>query len=180
MRNIADADRIWRFIRAFAAEATEETALYFTGGATAVLLGWRQATIDVDIRFVPESDPLFRAISRLKETLQINVELAWPADFIPELPHWRERSPFITREGKLSFHHYDLYAQALAKIERGHAQDISDVGEMLGRGLIHPERVWSFFESIESQLYRYPAVDPPAFRRAVGQILGPRGNRKPA
>lgn len=33
----------------------------------------------------------------------------------------------IAREGKLSFFHYDLYAQALAKIERCHSQDVADV-----------------------------------------------------
>lgn len=43
--------------------------------------------------------------------------------FIPELPGWRERSPFIRREGRISFNHYDLHAQALAKIERGHERD---------------------------------------------------------
>ena len=39
-------------------------------------------------------------------------------------------SPFIVKEGPLAFRHFDLYAQALAKIERGHAQDLVDVREM--------------------------------------------------
>ena len=38
----------------------------------------------------------------------------------------------------MAFHHFDLYAQALAKIERGHAQDVDDVREMLRRGLVEP------------------------------------------
>lgn len=173
MRQIADADRIWRFIHAIGAETEEETRLYFTGGATAVLLGWRQATIDVDTYFVPERDRLFRAIPELKERLEINVELASPADFIPALPGWQERSLFIAREGKLSSYHYDLYAQALAKIERGHSQDVTDVHEMTQRGLIEPAKVWSFFASIEPRLYRYPSIDPRSFRRAVEDLLGP-------
>ncbi|MDA2938716.1 hypothetical protein MYX75_10705, partial [Acidobacteria bacterium AH-259-A15] len=173
MRQIADADRIRSFMRAMGAAAEEDARLYFTGGATAVLLGWREATIDVDIRFVPESDRLFRAIPRLKEKLEINVELASPTDFIPELADWQERSLFITREGRLFFYHYDLYAQALAKIERSHSQDVGDVHEMIRRGLVQPEKVWSYFALIEPRLYRYPAIDSSSFRRAVEDVLGP-------
>ena len=56
----------------------------------------------------------------------MNVELASPDDFIPEVPGWQERSRFIQQEGKLTFFHYDFYAQALAKIERRHTIDEED------------------------------------------------------
>jgi hypothetical protein len=171
MRALADADRIEQLMHALAGEADRDTRLYFTGGATAVLIGWRRTTIDVDLRFVPESDRLLRAIPHLKEELRINVELASPSDFIPQLPGWEERSRFIRKEGNLSFFHYDLYSQALAKIERGHAQDRGDVDEMLRRGLVEPARALELFEKIESDLYRYPAIDPAAFRRAVQEAL---------
>ena len=171
MRELTDADRLRRFMEALGAEADSETRVYLTGGATAVLLGWRPTTIDADIVIFPESDRLLRAIPRLKETLRMNVELASPAHFIPELPGWDERSPFITREGRVSFHHYDLYAQALSKIERGHAQDRQDVTEMLRRALVEPARLRELFEQIEPKLYRYPAIDPASFRRAVEDAL---------
>lgn len=174
MRQVADRDRISTFMRAVGAEAKQQTRFYFTGGATAVLLGWRPSTIDVDVMFIPESDEIFRAIPRLKESLKINVELASPADFIPELAGWQERSVFISQEGKVAFFHYDLYAQALAKIERSHSQDIGDVQQMIGRGLVERPRVWSFFAAIEPQLYRYPSIDPGAFRRSVEALLGPQ------
>lgn len=160
-------------MRALGDEADEETRIYFTGGATAVLLGWRPATIDVDVLFVPDRDRLFRALPKLKESLQINVELASPPDFIPELPGWQDRSVFISQEGKVSFYHYDLYAQALAKIERSHAQDVADVHEMIRSGLINPEKVREFFRTIQPRLYRYPAVDAGAFGRALEEVLGP-------
>lgn len=177
MREIADRDRIERFMRALGAEAQEDARVYFTGGATAVLLGWRGSTIDVDIKIVPERDRLFRAIPRLKEALQINVELASPADFIPVRPGWEDRSPFVMREGHLSFHHFDLYAQALAKVERGHAQDVEDVSEMLRRKLVDPVLARQYFDAIEPQLYRYPAIDPPSLRRAVEEMFGPPAGR---
>lgn len=171
MRRLADHDRIHRFIHALAGRATLQARLYFTGGATAVLLGWRGSTIDVDILLVPDDDRLLRALPELKENLEINVELACPAHFIPELPGWEGRSLFITHEGKLSFFHYDLYAQALAKIERGHSLDVSDVKEMFRRGLIKPEPLKKLFEATLPQLYRFPAIDPRAFRLAVEKFV---------
>jgi hypothetical protein len=167
MRGLADRDRILRFMRALGDSAPEDARVYFTGGATAVLQGWRDSTIDVDIRPVPERDALLRAIPQLKETLSLNVELASPDHFIPVKPGWEDRSPFIAREGRISFHHFELSAQALAKIERGHAQDIVDVREMLRRGLVERSGLREYFDAIEPLLYRYPAVDPPSFRRAV-------------
>jgi hypothetical protein len=169
---LADRDRVRRFMEQLAAEAHEDARVYFTGGATALLSGWRDSTIGVDMKLAPEQDVLLRAIPRLKESLQLNVELASPADFIPVPAGWEDRSPFIVRLGRVSFHHFDLYAQALAKVERGHSQDITDVGEMLGRALVERPRALAFFSRIEPELHRYPAIDPPTFRRAVHRAFG--------
>ena len=170
MRRPVDRERLGRFMRTLGQEVGEDVRVYLTGGATAVLYGWRTSTIDVDVKPEPEADSFFRALAALKERLEINVELAAPDHFIPELPGWRERSPFVAREGRLSFHHYDLYAQALAKIQRGHAQDLADVRELLDRRLVEREQLLQLFASIEPRLYRYPAIDPVAFRRGVEQV----------
>ena len=172
MREPADLTRIERFMRALGRETRESGRVYFTGGATAVLHGWRTSTIDVDVKFVPERDELFRAIPRLKEHLQLNVELASPADFIPVRSDWQERSPFIVREGGLSFHHFDLCAQALSKIERNHEQDRIDVEQLLERALVTREELAAYFESIKSEIYRYPAIDEESFRRRLEQLTG--------
>jgi hypothetical protein len=78
----------------------------------------------------------------------------------------------IARVGQVSFHHFDLYAQALAKVERGHTQDMADVGAMLARALVEPPRALEYFRRIEPELYRNPAIDPPTFRRAVHAAFG--------
>jgi hypothetical protein len=167
VRALADAERIREFFRELGREARTPARAYLTGGATAVLLGWRETTIDVDVRFVPESDALLRAIPRLKESLRINVELAAPLDFVPVPPGWEERSRFAFQEGKLAVYHFDFDAQALAKLERRHARDLEDVREMIRRGLVDPKRLLEGFEKIAPELHRYPAVDPGSFRRAV-------------
>lgn len=157
-------------MRALAREAVAEGRIYLTGGATAVLQGWRESTLDVDIKIIPEHDRLLRAIPVLKESLQINVEHASPDDFIPQLPGWQDRSRFIAREGTLSFHHYDFYAQALAKIERNHEIDRKDVRAMIHNGLIVPAKLLALFEAIEPELYRYPAINPARFAERVRKL----------
>ncbi|MEP6717899.1 MAG: DUF6036 family nucleotidyltransferase [bacterium] len=171
MRQKVTAERMDEFMRALASGITKASRVFLVGGATAVLLGWRDATIDVDLKILPENDEILRKLPILKEQLQINIELAAPDDFIPELPAWQERSPFIRQEGKLTFLHYDLYAQALAKIERGHDTDLRDVQELLNRKLIEPNAVLDFFERIRDQLYKYPAIDEVSFRRAMETAL---------
>ncbi len=161
-------------MRALGAAARDEARVYFTGGASAVLLGWRATTVDVDLAIVPDRDELLRVLPGLKNDLALNIELASPADFIPELPGWQDRSVFVAREGKVGFYHYDFHAQALAKIERGHAQDRNDVDEMLKRGLVQPETLRALFETVAQSLHRYPAVDERAFRRALDAALAPR------
>lgn len=157
-------------MRLFGAKARHRARVYFTGGSTAVLQGWRDSTIDIDIRFIPELDELFRILSEIKESLKVNIELASPPDFIPPVPGWEERSLYVGREGNLEFYHFDPYSQALAKIERGHAQDVQDVETMLKKGFVERTKLLSLYELIEPELYRYPAIDPSSFSKAVREI----------
>jgi uncharacterized nucleotidyltransferase DUF6036 len=162
-------------MEALARAADRELRIYVVGGTTAVLMGWRSSTIDVDLVTRPEDDALLRAIPGIKERLQVNIELASPLDFIPVPPGWEDRSLPIVRIGRVSFHHFDLYAQALAKLERGHWQDVVDVREMIGRSLVTGPRLLAYFEQVEPELYRYPALDPPSFRRAVEEAATAAG-----
>jgi hypothetical protein len=171
MRELADETHIEQFMRALGRAARGEGRVYLTGGATAVLHGWRDSTIDVDIKLIPDSDELLREIPKLKQRLNLNVELAAPSDFIPVPDGWEERSPLIRREGHLSFHHFDLVAQALAKAERGHEQDRRDVQQMIATGLVDPSDAIAQFEAIESELYRFPAIDPASFRRSIEELF---------
>ena len=172
MRQPITAENLQVFMKALAAAVATASRIYLVGGATAVLLGWRTSTIDIDLKIIPESDEILRSLPELKERLHLNIELASPGDFIPELPGWQERSRFIQQEGKLSFYHYDFYAQALAKIERGHQKDSHDVSQLISSGLVDPKRLLELFSSAEDRLYLFPSLDHPAFRRAVERVCG--------
>jgi Nucleotidyltransferase of unknown function (DUF6036) len=171
MRDLADEAHIDQFMRALGRAAKSEGRVYLTGGATAVLHGWRESTIDVDIKVVPDDDELLREIPKLKERLNLNIELAAPSDFIPVPDGWEERSPLIRHEGKVWFHHFDPVAQALSKAERGHDQDRRDVQQMIASGLIDPTDAMAQFEAIEPELYRFPAIDPDSFRHSVEELF---------
>ena len=171
MRPPVDEQSVRALARALGRIARKPTRLYLTGGATAVLEGWRPSTVDVDMRLEPELDELLRELPRLKDALGVNIELASPPDFVPELPGWRKRSPFVLREGNVAVHHFDPYSQALAKIERGFDQDRRDVATMIERELVDPERLRGLYEMIEPQLYRYPAIDAAAFRARLDAML---------
>ncbi len=171
MRRQITADSLQAFMKALGAATKTPCRVYLVGGASSVLLGWRDSTIDVDLKIIPENDEILRSLPPLKEQLHINIELASPDDFIPELPSWEERSRFIRQEGKLSFYHYDFYAQALAKIERGYETDQRDVDHIIASGLVDPKRLLELFSAIEDQIYRYPDLDRPSFRRAVERVV---------
>ena len=94
MRSLADEARIRAFLRALGEAARNPARIYLTGGATAVLHEWRASTMDLDIKLVPDSSEVLRAIPALKKSLQINVELASPDQFIPVAAGWEERSVF--------------------------------------------------------------------------------------
>lgn len=146
MRALADSARIERLMEEWGRSAAVAGDIYLTGGATAVLNGWRDSTVDVDVK-------------------------ASPADFIPVLQGWEERSPPIRQVGQLTFRHFDLTAQALSKAERGHAQDRQDVADLLASGLVTAAGAREQFEQVEPLLYRFPAIDPPSFRAAVEELF---------
>lgn len=167
MRDAADADRIKRLARELGRVVPGGTRMYLTGGATAVLEGWRDSTVDIDVRFEPDSDAALSRIRDLKEELAVNVELASPLDFLPPLPGWQERSRFRLREGNLEVFDFDPYSQALSKLERGFELDLEDVRNMVDGDQVEPGRLLALYEEIESELYKFPAVDPATLRAAV-------------
>lgn len=167
MRLDTNKDRLNRFMSELGDAVRSPARVYLTGGACAVLLGWREMTLDVDLKVDPEPAGFFEALPKLKESLNINIEMASPDLFIPPLPGWEARSRFIAQRGKVAFYHYDFYGQALAKIERDHVRDRVDVAQMLRTGEVDIQRLLDFFQQIEPLLIRYPALDPASFKARV-------------
>lgn len=170
MRDAADPERIRRLARELGRVVPPGTRMYLTGGATAVLEGWRESTVDIDVRFEPDSDAALSRIKDLKEELAVNVELASPLDFLPPLEAWQDRCRFRFQEGNLEVFDFDPYSQALSKLERGFELDLDDVKHMVESGQVEPQRLLELFVRVEPELFRFPAVDPVRLRAAVESL----------
>lgn len=171
MRPPASPEKVRQLLRELGRRARGPGRVYLVGGATALLEGWRAATVDVDLKLDPEPDGIFQAIAALKDELGVSIELAAPDQFLPPLPDWRERSRFVARHGDVEFFHYDLRAQALAKLARAHDRDLADVRAMLDRGLVSADELLAALDAMRPGLVRYPALDAAAFERRVRQFL---------
>lgn len=171
MRSPADPEKIRRFLRALGERVKGPGRIYLVGGSSALLVGWRSATIDIDLKIDPEPPGVFEAIAQLKNELDVNVELAAPDDFLPPLAGWRERSTFIDRHGPVDFFHYDFRSQALSKLARGLDRDLADAEAMLERGLVTRGDLLAGLEELLPQLVRYPTLDSEALEGRVRTFL---------
>lgn len=101
--------------------------------------------------------------------MNLNVEPASPADFIPLPSGWRDRSRFLRQEGGLTVYAFDALSTALAKIERGQERDIDDVLALCRAGAISVSRIAQAFEEIAPRIESeaLPRITEPDFRRKV-------------
>jgi hypothetical protein len=171
MRSNVDPQKIEQLMEVLGQQAQGHGCIYFTGGASALLIGWRQSTVDVDIRLDPEPAGIFQAIAKIKQELDVNIELASPQDFLPPLPGWRDRSRFICQKGQISFYHYDFTAQALSKLSRGFDRDFSDVQAMYDKRLFSLEMLENGLGAILPELIRFPALKPGVLQSRVDDFI---------
>lgn len=140
--------------------------VYFVGGGTAVYLGWRDSTIDADLH--ADDDRVFHDIQAIKERLEINIEFARPEQFVPPLAGSAERHVFVRTIDRVSFYHYDPYAQLLAKVVRGFGRDLADATALVKAGMVDIERFKALVEAIPDSTYaKYPRLSAKAVRDAV-------------
>lgn len=172
MRAPVDLARLQAFLGDLSRAAGEPTRLYLTGGASQLLRGLRESTIDVDLTLEPESDELLRLMVQLKESLNLNVEIVSPAHFVPALPGWRDRCEFVMQMGKLAVHHFDPYTQALSKLERGHVRDLEDIQALIRERIVDPSRLRLLLAEVQAELFRYPAIDAPSLFKAADRLAG--------
>ncbi len=169
MRPPIDRLRVHYFLVKLGIEFHYPARLYLVGGTTLVYEGLRQQSLDIDISYevADEHEGEFaRVIRRLKDEMQINVELASPGDFIPLPSGWKERARFVGRFGEVDVFHFDLYSTALSKIERGREGDYEDVLSMLRSGQINIDDLSRAFENILPRLERESLKrDPKKFKR---------------
>jgi len=172
MRQEVQKNSILLLFQELAKRAKSPGRIYITGGASAVLLGWRENTADVDLKLMPEPSGVFEAIRDLKEIMKISIELASPDDFVPAPIGWQDRSVYIAAYNGVEFYHYDFYTQALSKIERGHVRDIKDVEAMIANGYINPKMLCLYYQEVEPRLIQYPSIHVSEFKKKMEAFCG--------
>jgi len=144
--------------------------VYLVGGGTAVYLGWRPSSIDVDLH--SDQEVVFRDIQQIKERLNINIEFARPENFVPPLRGSADRHVFIDTIGKITFLHYDPYAQLFSKVVRGFERDLDDAEQFVRSGMVDPDRFHSLVSAIPESAYaRYPSLTRAGVEQAVDTFL---------
>ncbi|HEV8636294.1 MAG TPA: DUF6036 family nucleotidyltransferase [Chloroflexota bacterium] len=150
MRRPAERSRIERFLTELGRRMRRPLRFYLVGGAAVVDMGLRQATIGtafvVDADDPAALDEFEELVPRLKNELDVNLEPASPADFLPVPPGALDRSPYVRTYGKVAIHYYDLAATAIAKLARGAERDLADVEVLLRRGLVSWDDIDALWE----------------------------------
>ena len=166
-----DRDSVLAVLREIGSLATAPGSVLVCGGTSAILEGWRETTIDLDLSFAAEPGAFFEALAQVKKRFDISIDLLSPSAFVPLLPGAEERHELIGTYGLVTFAHFDFYTQALSKIQRGHTRDLADVQAMLRANKIVPAIFQDLFNAIEPELIRYPAIDPESLRIRLLQLL---------
>ena len=144
-----------------------QTRFYLVGGASPSSKGGRGATSTVDFAARAGHARAVRGVARPEDQARPELRARIASPLRSRLPGWRDRSVWIRTAGKLQVYHYDFTSQLLAKIERGHSQDLTDVQHMLDEDRVDPAVAMALFERVEPDLVRYPAIDPVAYRAKV-------------
>ena len=148
--------------------------VYFVGGGTAVYAGWRASTIDADL--YSDDEQVFHDIQGIKERLNVNIEFARPEDFVPPLSGSDNRHVFIKAVSRVSFFHYDPYAQILSKLVRGFERDVQDARCFISSGMVDTRRLRALVGEIPNEAYaKYPALTKRAVLDAVEDFLSQLG-----
>lgn len=73
MRADVDGPRVMQLLVELGRRLRKPHTLYLVGGSSAVVVGWRVSTRDIDVRPEPDSDELLRMLQELKRELDTDL-----------------------------------------------------------------------------------------------------------
>src|SRR5438270_3895743 len=178
MRPNVGKEQIESFLKNLGRTFRKPGRLYLVGGAALVHMGLRSGTtqdIDVEVRAANE-DKMLESIRQLKDTMNINIEIASPGDFIPLPKQWEMNAKYVGRYGTVDVFYFDFYSIALSKIHRGNTRDINDVKLLLQEKVITLQGLDDAYNEILPRVGKgpYNKLDPRQFAAnyiALRQLL---------
>jgi hypothetical protein len=131
--------------------------LYLVGGAAMVHRGIRPGqTLDIDIQITVDPANLTAQIAQLKQRLNMNIEFASPADFMPLPAQWETRSEFLKRYGQVDVFYFDWYSIALSKMQRANRQDVVDVQLLVRQGFLDLAELDRLYQDVLGKIGQPP------------------------
>jgi hypothetical protein len=118
-----DRPRLTQFLDLLGRRLRRPTRFYLVDGSVLIDLRLRPTTLD--IAHAAEADEpialseLEEAIRSLRQQLDLNIEPASPADFLPVPASALSQSQFVRQHGPLSVYYYLLPTHVIAKVARG-------------------------------------------------------------
>ena len=178
MRPRVDKQQIEAFLKNLGRRFHKAGRLYLVGGAALVHMGIRAGTMEdiyVEVQSADE-DKLVETIRQLKESMQVNIEFASPADFIPVPGQWELSAHYVGRYGMIDVFYFDFYSIALSKIQRGSTRDINDVRLLIQQGVITLEGLDAAYQDVLPRVGKRPynRLDPAQFAaryQTIRQLL---------
>ena len=172
-QSVTKAD-IEKFLTALGKAYRKQGRIYLAGGAALVHMGLRAgSTLDIDVVIeATNEDEMVTAIRRLVEQMQINIEFASPADFIPVPVQWMAHSRYIGRYGQIDAFYYDFYSLVLSKISRGSDRDLIDVKLLVQQQLITLDELDAAYKEILPRVGKRPYInlDPQKFAERYATV----------
>ena len=145
-------------------------------------LGLRAATVDID--YVADADDpaaladFELAVRHLKNELDINIEPASPADFLPIPRSALDQSRYVGQYGAVSVYHYHLPSLILSKAARGLEQDLDDVIRLVRAGAVAWDDVEAMWRTVRAQPTGWLRYEPDEVERRL-ELLRQRLTNKP-
>ncbi|MBI3977232.1 MAG: hypothetical protein HY331_03510 [Chloroflexi bacterium] len=156
MREPTGRRKLEQFLAALGRALRRPIRLYLVGGTVLVDAGLRGATLDID--FTVDADDATavadfeKVVPALKDRLNVNVEPASPADFMPVRQGALGKSRYVRNYGPVSVYYYDPVSLVLAKVARASERDMADVETMVRAGLVD----WAEVEAAWNEVRERP------------------------
>ncbi|MGH2535025.1 MAG: DUF6036 family nucleotidyltransferase [Thermomicrobiales bacterium] len=179
MRRRTDQAHLRRFLEALGRRVRRPLRFYLVGGSVLIDLGLRPATLDID--YVADADDpetlaqLELAIRSLKIELDVNVEPASPADFLPIPSSALDRSRYVGQFGPVAVYYYHLPSLIIGKAARGLEQDLADAVRLIRAGEVDWEEVeatWREVRASPAGWLRYEPAEVEQRLEVIRQRLG--------
>lgn len=172
MRTGLDEPKLRAFIREVGEAAQGPGRVYLVGGATALLLGVREQTVDIELKLDPEPKAIFEGIARIKERLSINGSSPRPTCSCRRSPVGESGASSSRGVGRWSSSTTTSMRKPWRRSSEVTTRTLPTPARSSGSAKSMSALLLELFGAIQPDLIRYPAIDPQDFEVRVREFCG--------